>query len=121
MGKLNPGPIVLSSVVPGFAPKVPFTYEELPSPLKILWHWRTPWSKPTKWPNLVDILAMSMGVNIIKSHKRSFAVADLDLVPSLDRYDIFDFKATDKMINVSYEYTLEKLKTWSSHNALNLV
>ncbi len=117
MRELNPGPIVLSSVAPGFVPKVPFTYEELPSPFKVLWHWLNPWSKPIEFPNLADILALSMGVNSIKNHKQSFAVADLALAPPLDRYGIFDFKAIDEIVNVSYHYALDQIETWLSQHA----
>ena len=119
MRELNPGPVVLSSVAPGFVPKVPFTYEELPSPLEVLWHWLNPWSKPIECPNLPDILALSMGINSIKNHKQSFAVADLALAPPLEQYGIFEFKAIDEIINVSYQYALDRIANWPACGAFS--
>jgi len=113
MRELNPGPIVLSSISPRFIPKVTVTYEELPSPWKILWSWVNPWVKPVEFPNIADVLAMSMGTNSAYYVEKSFATADLALTPPLDQYGIFEFKGIDEMIQVGREYSLEKLKDWS--------
>lgn len=116
MGELNPGPIILSCVAPQLFPKITFSYEELPSPLKIFWSWIDPWSKPIEFPGIGDILAMSLVVNSAGNITQSFATADLVLRPPVDRFGIFDFKAIDEMVRVSYEYTLEQLKTWYPDN-----
>ncbi|MEM9006916.1 MAG: patatin-like phospholipase family protein, partial [Cyanobacteria bacterium P01_F01_bin.86] len=111
MGELHTGPIILSSVVPRFVPKVRFTYETVPSAFKIFWSWLNPWSSPIDFPNLADILAMSMGVNSINNYERSFAAADLALTPPLDQYGLFDFEAIDEIIQVAHAYATEQLKT----------
>ncbi|MBC6479327.1 MAG: patatin-like phospholipase family protein [Hormoscilla sp. GM7CHS1pb] len=113
MRELNPGPIVLSVIAPPSDRKIPFTYEEFPSPWKILWSWVNPFVKQIEFPNLAEILMMSIVVNSIYNRDKSLAVADLMLTPPLESYNIFDFKAMDEMIQVACEYSLEKLKDWS--------
>jgi len=113
MRELNPGPIVLSVIAPPSDLKIPFTYEEFPSPWKILWRWVNPFVKPIEFPNLGEILMMSIVVNSLYNRDKSLAAADLMLTPPLESYNIFYFKAMDEIIQVAREYSLEKLKDWS--------
>lgn len=110
MKEVHSGPIILSSVAPWSMNKITFSYEEFPSPWKILWSRINPWMKPIECPTLMDFLGLSMGTNSLANMQKTFAAADLVLTPNLQDYPVFEVSKIDELIEIGREYTLEKLK-----------
>ncbi len=110
--ELHSGPIVLSAIIPHSKLNIPFTYEEFPSNWQLFWKQVNPFSKAIEFPGVVDLIAMAATFNSIRNSDRSYAAADLVLVPPLEQYPVLDFKKFGEIAEVGYNYAVDRVKSW---------
>ncbi len=85
-------------------------YKEVPSPWAILKGRWLPFTKKHRVPKLASIIMKATETATLEQIRKHGEMADLLVVPDLQRFGMTDVKSYDKIVQAGYEYTVELLK-----------
>jgi NTE family protein len=63
-------------------------------------------------PTLPRILYRTLLLSSEAQRRRNQTLADLYLTPPVDAFDLFDWKAMDRIVEAGYRYATERLAEW---------
>ncbi len=79
---------------------------------EVLWRRLNPFREAIAVPNLLGHHVRCLSVNFAYHSQSIVDQADILISPDLGRFNLFDFSALDDVIQVGYETTRERLRTW---------
>jgi predicted acylesterase/phospholipase RssA/CRP-like cAMP-binding protein len=107
------GPVIVINVSPSTELTVETSYDEMPSPWRILGSRINPFRETISAPT---ITAMLMRTLMVGSHRKMQEVeqnADYYLRPPLSNSHLDDYTRIEEIVEVGYRYAKEQIATWS--------
>lgn len=112
MKSMNPGPLLVFDVGGQAVPPTSLTYQNWPSPWKMVARWFNPFAKAPKVPTIVEVMVQSMLTHSISRRQHDIAAADLYFRPPIEAFSIFDFHKFDDILECGYQHTSQLLAAW---------
>ena len=112
MRRLWGGRVISVDVSPTSDLRVEDKISSLPSAWSILWSRLNPFAKRLKAPNILEILTRASTLASIQNAALAKSEADLYLEPPVDDFKMFDMADLDRLVDIGYEYAVERLEDW---------
>ncbi|MDQ4079004.1 MAG: patatin-like phospholipase domain-containing protein [Chloroflexota bacterium] len=116
MREFRHGPVIVVDVSPAEDVIASFSYDNVPSPWRLLWSYINPLTPSIPVPTIMEVLMRTMVVNSTMRRQEMQSSVDLYLRPPVERFGMMQVEAIDELIEIGYEYTLsqrDKLKRFS--------
>jgi len=106
------GPVIAIDVSPTIDLTVPSAPQSELSGWPMLWKRLNPFAAKTQQPHIFSILSRTSQLGSIGSAEATKKAADLYLQPPTSHVDFFDWKAAQRLIDLSYTHCREKIEQW---------
>ena len=113
MLSFSAGPVIVASVSP--EKDLSVKGKDMPSPWKILAGKILPHKESIDVPSILDILARSTVVGSVYNTNKVKMDVDVYLQPPIDKFGLLEFNSLNKIVEVGYQYTKEKIEKSRMH------
>ena len=112
MKSLSQGPIIAINILSagGSMLHSEHTYDELPSPLNILWSRLNPFMKTINQIKMADVIVRSLYVQAGECSEMIMEDTAMFINLPLQDFSMFDFDVSDEMANLGYSHTKKQLE-----------
>jgi len=89
-----------------------FSSKELPTPWQIIKSKLSPFRDTVKCFNILDVMTRSTLLSSVNRSKDVKSKVDLYLEPPIADYGLLQFSAIDEIVEIGYDYGMEKINGW---------
>ena len=107
------GPLVVVNVSPSTELTVDASWDEMPSPWKVLWHRISPFHKRLSVPAISSVMIRTLMVGSRRKAEDVKAIADCYLQPPLDHFRMDDYLKIDEIVDVGYQHAKKRIASWA--------
>ncbi len=118
MRRLGAGPVIAVDVSMRVEMAADRRYREAPSPWQVLLNSVNPFIQSHPFPSIFRILQRSTQVAGAQRAGRAREEVSLYLDPPLGRFDMFDWKSLDRIVEAGYQFARERIPVWLEKQAV---
>ena len=101
------GPVIVVDV--GSSEEFSVDFDTFPSPWEHVWNHLDPFRQPETVPTILNFLTLSTMLSSKQKAREVKAAADMYLRPPIDEFGLLDFKELERIVEVGYRSTLERI------------
>jgi predicted acylesterase/phospholipase RssA len=115
MRSFGRGPVIAVDVTARVDTGVDPELRDTPTSWQVVRNWLNPIAKRLRVPSLYRILLRTSMLSSVQSVERLRGSVDLYIHPPVERFELLDWKAFDRIVELGYDAGREAVRGWADH------